>query len=65
MSEEGSRWGINLKDVTCPRCGEKLPAVRVPHSVHQLLWGGWPCPRCGEKTDKRGRALEPEGERTE
>ena len=54
---EDSRWGINLEAVHCPRCGERMPALRVPDSVRQLLWGGWTCPACGCRMDKWGQPL--------
>jgi hypothetical protein len=49
------RWGIPLEAVSCARCGEPVPLVRVPASVQQALWGGWTCPRCGLENDKWGR----------
>ncbi len=67
MSDEAqqARRGINLEAVHCPQCGQRMPAVRVPDSVHQLLWGGWRCPHCGCRMDKSGRAIEPEGQGAE
>lgn len=50
--------GINLEAVHCPQCGERMPAIRVPESMFQLLWGGWSCPACGCKMDKWGKAIE-------
>jgi hypothetical protein len=32
--------------MSCPLCGAALPAVRVPTSLRQLMWGGWTC-SCG------------------
>jgi hypothetical protein len=52
-----SRWGINLKSVSCPACKEQMPVLRVPNSVHELMWGGWTCPKCGCRMDKWGKAL--------
>lgn len=52
-----NRWGINLDQVRCARCGEQLPMVRKPQSVRQALWGGYVCPRCGTELDKWGREL--------
>jgi hypothetical protein len=49
------RWGIPLEAVSCARCGDPVPLVRMPASVRQALWGGWTCPRCGLENDKWGR----------
>ena len=51
---------FNLKPVDCPNCGQRMPAIRMPDSVHQLMWGGWTCPNCGQKMDKWGKALDQE-----
>ena len=58
--DHGSRLGINLDAVDCPQCGHRMPVIRMPESVHQLLWGGWSCPNCGRKMDKWGKAIEPD-----
>ncbi len=34
------RFGINTDIPFCPRCGEKVSAVRVPQSMNHFLWGG-------------------------
>jgi len=52
------KWGINLKEVHCPNCDEKMPALRIPKDIHQLMWGGWTCPNCGCKMDKFGNKVE-------
>ncbi len=52
-----NRWGINLGDVVCPRCGTPLPKVREPRSLRQEIWGGWTCARCGTEVDKWGREV--------
>ena len=55
------RWGVNAKGlagVPCPRCGEPLPAVRVPENLNQTLWGGATCEECGCEVDKWGREVE-------
>jgi recombinational DNA repair protein (RecF pathway) len=49
--------GINLDVVHCPSCGEKLPPLRIPDSVHQMLWGGFTCPKCQCRMDKWGKAV--------
>jgi hypothetical protein len=61
MSNESpsGKWGINLETVHCPKCGTKMPTLRVPESVHELMWGGWTCPDCGCRMDKWGKALDP------
>lgn len=61
MQEDGpkgrSRWGINLRPVDCPKCGQRQPAFRVPDGLRQLLWGGHTCPSCGCRMDKWGKPL--------
>jgi len=43
-----NRWGINLEPArVCPRCKAPRPAMRVPQSTRQALWGGYTCPSCG------------------
>jgi hypothetical protein len=51
------RWGINLKPITCPKCGAPPAArIRVPRTLSQTLWGGSTC-TCGCELDKWGRAV--------
>ena len=45
---------------SCPRCRQKLPFVRVPRSMRELVAGGWTCRRCGCWVDPRGREI-PQG----
>ena len=52
-----NRWGINLDDVSCPRCNTVLPKVRKPRSRQQAMWGGYTCPTCGLEIDKWGREV--------
>jgi DNA-directed RNA polymerase subunit RPC12/RpoP len=51
------RWGINLRPISCPNCGQRVPRVRVPTSADEGLWGGVTCPNCGCKMDKWGRRI--------
>ena len=51
------RWGINLSNVSCPRCGRAMPRVRRPRNLRQVLWGGWTCPDCGCEMDKYGKEV--------
>ncbi len=51
------RWGINLRPVHCPECGEPAPVVRRPKNRRQALWGGCTCEVCGLEYDKWGRAI--------
>src|SRR5262245_45590141 len=51
------RWGICLKTPVCQKCGEKMPAVRVPANWNQTLWGGWTCKQCGFEVDKFGHPI--------
>jgi hypothetical protein len=57
-SDPGQAGIMNLGEVHCPRCGEQMPAVRIPDGLQQLLWGGWTCPKCGCRMDKWGKALD-------
>ena len=52
-------WGINLKPVTCPCCGEPAPMVRAPKNLRQVMWGGMTCDNCGLEYDKWGNAVVP------
>jgi hypothetical protein len=52
-----NRWGVNLCDVSCPRCKTPLPLARKPKSFRQAMWGGGMCPTCGIEVDKWGREL--------
>lgn len=51
------RWGINLRPVVCPECGEPAPVVRRPSNRRQALWGGCTCEECGTEYDKWGRPV--------
>jgi hypothetical protein len=55
QSAPKGRWGIGSLQAVCPRCRAAVPTVRVPGSLHEMLWGGWTCPQCGCKVDKYGR----------
>jgi hypothetical protein len=56
-----SRWGINLRRVTCPGRRTAMPVVRWPRSFRQVLWGGWTCRSCGMELDKWGCAASDRG----
>ena len=49
------KMGINLNEVTCPKCSTVLPKTRKPQNLSQILWGGWSCSNCGCKIDKYGK----------
>jgi hypothetical protein len=51
------KWGINLKQNKCPRCGEPFPQIRTPSSFHQAMWGGSTCKSCGCEIDKWGNEI--------
>ncbi len=52
------RWGIGaITGTNCPRCGTRLPAIRKPTSMQEMLWGGTTCRQCGCKIDKYGREI--------
>jgi hypothetical protein len=50
-------WGINLRPVSCPECGEPAPVVRIPKNWRQTLWGGCTCTECGLEYDKWGQPV--------
>jgi hypothetical protein len=52
-----TRFGVNLKTVHCPQCSAAMPAIRLPTSVSQAVWGGWTCPHCGTNMDRWGRRI--------
>lgn len=54
------RWGVNLKQVHCPECGEPAPAVRKPKNRRQALWGGCTCAVCSTEYDKWGHRVDEE-----
>ena len=51
------RWGINLRPVRCPDCGEPAPAIRFPQNWRQTLWGGCTCKVCGTEYNKWGHVV--------
>lgn len=58
----GTKWEINLQRVTCPRCQNPLPRVRIPRTREQAKWGGWTCKKCGCEVDKHGKEIAAKGE---
>jgi hypothetical protein len=48
------RWGINIRAVQCPQCGEPASTFRKPKNLNQALWGGGTCSKCGQEYDKWG-----------
>lgn len=50
-----TKWGINLRRVSCPDCGMAARPVRMPKSSCQAMWGGYTCPHCRCEMDKWGR----------
>lgn len=54
---EPEKWKINLKVTSCSHCGHRLPAIRKPSNLRQILWGGWTCSSCGAELNKSGRKL--------
>jgi hypothetical protein len=55
------RWGVNLRPIACPECGEPAPPVRSPRNRREMLWGGCTCTRCGCEYDKWGRLVGDDG----
>ena len=52
-----NRWGVNLSEVSCPRCKATLHQARKPRTLRQAMWGGYTCPSCGTEVDKWGRKI--------
>jgi DNA-directed RNA polymerase subunit RPC12/RpoP len=55
---KGHKWGMNLSDIKCPKCGTPAPSSRIPKNFRQFMWGGWTCATCGEEFDKWLRPIE-------
>jgi hypothetical protein len=51
------KMGINLNEVSCPKCGEVAPKIRKPANLTQVLWGGWTCEKCGCEFNKYGKQV--------
>lgn len=51
------KMGINTSKVSCPKCGNPMPAIRTPKNIRQFLWGGSTCVTCGCETDKWGKVV--------
>jgi hypothetical protein len=57
MGNSTNKWGIHLKEVLCPECNAKQPALRIPENLEQLVNGGWTCEKCSCKMDKHGNKI--------
>jgi hypothetical protein len=57
LGKNKSKFGINLKRVSCPVCHTRQPIIRMPNGIGQLLWGGTVCPKCHTKLDKYGNVI--------
>jgi hypothetical protein len=51
------RWGINMKPIHCPQCGEPAPKIRKPKNLNQAMWGGVTCTKCGQEYGKWGQPV--------
>jgi len=51
------KLGINLEEVYCPHCKEKMPITCKAANFRQTLWGGWTCNKCGTEMDKSGSEI--------
>lgn len=55
--KSGGRWGVNLAETRCPRCGTVVSFFRNPKSAQQMMWGGWTCTNCGCEMDRWGKEI--------
>jgi uncharacterized protein with PIN domain len=50
------KMGVNVDALVeapkCPKCSTKLPRVRIPRTLNEVLFGGWTCPKCRSRFDK-------------
>jgi hypothetical protein len=51
------RWGVNVRQIVCPKCGSVFPRVRKPANLRQAMWGGSVCASCGTEVDKWGNPV--------
>ncbi|MBN1525941.1 MAG: hypothetical protein JW904_15795 [Spirochaetales bacterium] len=51
------RTGVDLEQVTCPRCSRPAPGARVPASFSQAMFGGWNSSSCGCVMNKWGEEM--------
>jgi len=56
-NSDSSKMDVNLNKVICPSCKNRMPAIRIPKDLQQLMWGGWSCPKCDYKMDKHGKEI--------
>lgn len=58
QNQSKSKWGINFEaikhgsEITCAGCGAKVPKIRKPQNLKEILWGGFTCKSCGKQHDK-------------
>ena len=57
MNHKKNKWGINVKNISCPSCGNEFNKIRKPKSMRQALWGGSTCDKCGVEVDKWGKRV--------
>ncbi len=43
--------GIFSKLNCCPKCGTKLPKIRLPKNINEALFGWTTCPKCKAQID--------------
>jgi uncharacterized protein (DUF983 family) len=51
--------GLRSGNKPCPKCGENLPAFRLPRNFRQFMWGGWTCTKCGHEFDRFRKGVNP------
>jgi RNase P subunit RPR2 len=48
-------WTLDYQRRICPKCKTPFPAIRIPKSFREAMWGGWTCAHCGLSVNKLGR----------
>jgi len=52
---KSSKLAVNLKVVSCPKCGKAQPKISKPKNLKQDMWGGYTCKNCDCEMDKYGK----------
>ncbi len=51
-------FGVNLKTVFCPDCGQEQPKIRRPNNFREAMIGGNTCKNCACQMDKFGQKIQ-------